>query len=89
MTLTVRLDEQEEFRLQQIAELTNSSTSAIIRQLINEKWTSLGAQLTFVERRGGHPENLLDGRPDLSQRSVRKSALTEHMVKKAKSRKVR
>jgi hypothetical protein len=88
MTLTVRLDEQAESRLQQIAELTHSDKSEVIRQLIEEKWNALGAQLTFVQRRGGHPEIFLDGPPDSSLRSTRKKALSEHYEAKANKRRV-
>ena len=88
MTLTVRLDDQEESRLQQIVEAMNAgSQSEAIRKMIEEKWTALQADQTFVERRGGHPENLLSGATDSSERQNRKKQLAKHFEERSAKRK--
>ncbi|MBC7997655.1 MAG: hypothetical protein IAF58_06920 [Leptolyngbya sp.] len=60
--------------------------SDVVRMLINEKFESLQAEKTLVERRGGHPQHLLNGAPNLSERSSRKSALSEKLSAKAARR---
>ncbi|MDZ4834064.1 MAG: hypothetical protein SGJ27_09835 [Candidatus Melainabacteria bacterium] len=87
MTLTVRLNEEDEFRLQQIVEAMNvGNQSDAIRQIIEEKWIALQTNRTFVERRGGHPHNLLAGNEDDSDRASRKSRLAAHLEQKAAAR---
>lgn len=87
MTLTVRLDDQEEYKLQQIVEALNAeSQSALIRYWIEEKWSALQSDRSFVERRGGHPKHLLEGPADGSERANRKSRLAERFEQKAKAR---
>lgn len=57
MSLTVRLSEDDEGKLGQIAAaLQMDDRSSVIRALINEKWTSLQPSKSFVERRGGPPQ---------------------------------
>ncbi|MBP6745635.1 ribbon-helix-helix protein, CopG family [bacterium] len=87
MTLTVRLDDQEEYKLQQIVEALNAeSQSALIRDWIEEKWSALQSDRTFVERRGGHPKHLLAGSAGGSERANRKSRLAERFEQKAQAR---
>jgi hypothetical protein len=88
MTLTVRLDDDEERKLQQIVEaLKADSQSVVIRELIEEKWNTLQAGQTFVERRGGHPLHLLKSDGNTSDRTNRKAKLAEHFADKAAARK--
>ena len=87
MTLTVKLAEQDQKRLEAIASAMNAtSQSDVIRILINDKFESLQADKTLVERRGGHPKYLLESDPDLSTRSSRKSIVAEKMAAKALKR---
>ena len=87
MTLTVRLDNEEERRLHKIIEALNgASQSDVIRQMINEKWLSLQANKTFVERRGGHPEHLIRGESSDSTRKTRKAKVASYLEKKASRR---
>lgn len=87
MTLTVKLAKQEQERLDAIATAMNSaSTSDVVRALINEKFEALQADKTLVERRGGHPQHLLDGDPSLSERTNRKSIVAEKLADKAARR---
>jgi hypothetical protein len=88
MTLTVRLDAQEEKWLQEIVEaLKADSQSTVIRKMIEDKWNALQAERTFVERRGGHPVHLLGGQGDDSQRANRKAELASHYADRAAARK--
>lgn len=86
MTLTVKLTEQEQIRLEAIAIATQANQSDAVRALINEKFAALQADKTLVERRGGHPQNLLDGPPDLSERAKRKAAIGDQLAAKVKRR---
>lgn len=87
MTLTVKLAEHEKTRLRAIAEAMNAvNQSEVIRALINEKFDSMQAEKTLVERRGGHPLYLLDGTGNLSDRKVRKSKISEHLESKSSRR---
>lgn len=87
MTLTVRLDKEEETRLQQIVEALNAGNqSAVIRQIIYEKWLSLQTERTFLERRGEHPVHVLAGPADASLRANRKKELETYLTQKAAAR---
>jgi hypothetical protein len=79
--LTVRLDPRTE---QQLAELLahskNTNRSELIKRLIHERWLSLQLGKTLVERRGGHPQHLLEDAPsNLSERSNRKQAIADYL----------
>lgn len=83
MTLTVKLAKQEQERLDVIATaMNNANTSDVVRALINEKFEALQADKTLVERRGGHPQHLLDGAPNLSERTNRKAVSAEQLTAK-------
>lgn len=86
MTLTVKLADQEQARLEAIATAMNSNQSDTVRALINEKFEALQADKTLVERRGGHPKILLDGRANLSDRKQRTALINQHLASKAKRR---
>ncbi|MBA3995042.1 MAG: hypothetical protein C0469_16105 [Cyanobacteria bacterium DS2.3.42] len=86
MTLTVKLAEQEQTRLEAIATAMQANQSDAIRTLINEKFEALQADKTLVERRGGHPKYLLDGPANLSERESRKSLVAEKLASKAARR---
>ncbi|HEY9824950.1 MAG TPA: hypothetical protein V6D19_05845 [Stenomitos sp.] len=79
--LTVRLDPETEQKLAEIlAHERSINCSELIKRLIQERWLTLSLDKTFVERRGGHPQHLLqDAPPDLSERATRKRAITEHL----------
>jgi hypothetical protein len=87
MTLTVKLAEQEQNRLNVIATAMKAGNqSDVVRALINEKFESLQSEKTLIERRGGHPTYLLKGGPKLSDRGTRKSTIAEKMAAKAAKR---
>ncbi len=79
--LTVRLDPETEQKLAEIlAHERIANRSELIKRLIQERWLTLSLDKTFVERRGGHPQHLLqDSPPDLSERANRKRAIAEHL----------
>jgi Arc/MetJ-type ribon-helix-helix transcriptional regulator len=82
--LTVRLNKETE---QQLAELLahekDSNRSELIKRLIRERWLSLQLGKTLVERRGGHPQHLLeDAPPNLSERDHRKQAIADYLQKR-------
>lgn len=87
MTLTVKLAEQEQNRLDVIATaMKTGNQSDVVRALINEKFESLQADKTLVERRGGHPQHLLDGEQCFSERSNRKSVIADKLAAKSSKR---
>lgn len=87
MTLTVKLAELEQSRLDAIAAaMRTSNQSEVVRMLINEKFESLQSEKTLVERRGGHPQHLLDGAPALSERSTRQKIIAKKLAAKAERR---
>ncbi len=87
MTLTVKLAKQEQSRLDAIAAaMQTSNQSEVVRMLINEKFESLQSDKTLVERRGGHPQYLLDSAPGLSERSMRKKIIAKKLSAKVERR---
>lgn len=87
MTLTVKLGEHEQSRLDAIAAaMQTSNQSEVVRMLINEKFESLQSDKTLFERRGGHPRHLLDGAPGLSERSSRRKIVAKKLADKAARR---
>ncbi len=79
--LTVRLDPETEQKLADIiAHERDVNRSSLVKRLILERWLTLNLDTTFVERRGGHPQHLLQGAPpDLSERSTRKQAIADYL----------
>lgn len=85
--LNVRLSDEDELKLAQIlATAKTQSKSDLIKRMINDQWVALQAGLTFVERRGGHPEHLLTGSGTNSSRASRKGILSKHYASKAARR---
>ncbi len=78
--LTVRLDEETQRQLADILAHERTDKSELIRRLIAERWLTLQADRTLVDRRGGHPQHLLQDAPsDLSERANRKKAISEYL----------
>jgi hypothetical protein len=79
--LTVRLDPETEQKLADIiAHERDVNHSSLVKRLILERWLTLNLDKTFVERRGGHPQHLLqDALPDLSERSIRKQVISDYL----------
>lgn len=78
--LTVRLDSETEQKLAEILAHEDINRSELIKRLIQERWLTLRLDRSFVERRGGHPQHLLQDAPsDLSERSTRKQAIADYL----------
>jgi hypothetical protein len=83
MTLTVKLPEQEQMRLEAlIVAMQVGTQSDTVRALINEKFEALQVEKTLAERRGGHPQHLLQGEANLSDRDTRKAVFAEKVASK-------
>jgi hypothetical protein len=66
--LNVRLDPETE---QQLADILAHEKAVNHNDLLDS---------TFVERRGGHPQHLLQGAPpNLSERATRKQAIADYL----------
>lgn len=79
--IAVRLDPETEAHLADIQAYEKTDKSELIRRLINERWLSLQAGQTLVERMGGHPKHLLEGAdPDLSERPNRQKAIAQYLL---------
>jgi hypothetical protein len=90
MTLTVKLDPQEQLRLKQLVEIMNAANqSELIRKLINDRFEQMQTGLTFVERRGGHPTYRLNGSVSLSEREKRKAVVNKQVAAKAARRRAK
>lgn len=82
--IAVRLDEGTEAHLADILAHEHTDRSELIRRLINDRWVSLQAGQTVVERMGGHPKYLLtDAPPNLSERKTRKKAQAAYLSEQA------
>lgn len=78
--IAVRLDPETEAHLADILAHEKTDRSELIRRLINERWLSLQAGQTLVERMLGHPKHLLENAdPNLSERPNRKKAIAAHL----------
>ncbi len=86
MSLNVRLTVEYESKLSQILAVTRMDKSQLTRKMIDDQWVALQAGRSFVERRGGHPKNLLNDPTVSSERSSRKAALAAHFAEKASRR---
>ncbi|MEI2421927.1 hypothetical protein V6O07_16745, partial [Arthrospira platensis SPKY2] len=81
--LNIQLDPETEARLVGILAREKTTSDELIKRLVQERWLSLQPRKTIVERRGGHPEYLLeDAPPDLSERADRKKAIADYLKKK-------
>jgi len=83
-----RLDEETEQQLGDIlAQEKDTNRSELNKRLIRESLLTLQAGKTLVERRGGHPQHLLqNASPDLSERHNRKAAITAYLKQRHRIR---
>lgn len=80
--LSIELDKETEAYLIEILSKEKTTSDELLKRLIYKHWLSLQPSQTIVERRGGHPEHLLqDAPPNLSVRENRKRAIAEYMMK--------
>ncbi len=85
---TIKLNKETEKQLADILSQENcSNKTELIEQLIRDRWLALQAEKTVVERRGGHPQHLLqNASPDLSERETRKKAIADYVLRQTSSR---
>ncbi len=84
--LNITLTDEAEKYLVEILAQKKTTSSELLQQLLHQHWQSLQPRKTFLERRGGHPQHLLNGPGDLSDRDVRKQIIAEHIKQRHEHR---
>ena len=80
--LSINLDRETESYLVEIITQENITSEELLKKLIYQHWQTLQPRQTLAERRGGHPQYLLqDADPDLSLRENRKKHIAEYIQK--------
>ena len=80
MPLTVRLDGETERCLQELLAATGQDKSALIRQLIRDRWQQRRPSPSITEQLGGHPDHFLDTLPTgSSERQERRRLLSAQL----------
>ncbi|MCT7984111.1 hypothetical protein NG796_12465 [Laspinema sp. A4] len=78
--LNIELDQETEACLVEILATEKITSDELIKRLVKERWLSLQPRQTIVQRRGGHPEHLLENAPPgLSERANRKKAIANYL----------
>ncbi|MEA5579750.1 hypothetical protein VB620_00165 [Nodularia harveyana UHCC-0300] len=78
--ISINLDRETEIYLAEIITQQNTTSEELLKQLIYQHWQTIKPRQTLAQRRGKHPENLLqDADPDLSLRENRKNIVAEHI----------
>ena len=73
--MSINLDRETEAYLAEIIAQENSTSEELLKKLIYQHWQ------TLAQRRGGHPENLLqDAAPDASLRENRKQIINARIA---------
>lgn len=79
--LNVCLDQETETYLAEILRYEGTTPDELIQDLIRQRWIRLQLDQTLAERRGGHPQHLLqNASPELSERETCKQAVAEHLM---------
>ncbi|QLE59913.1 hypothetical protein [Nostoc sp. TCL26-01] len=78
--LSINLDQETESYLTEIIAQENTTSEELLKKLIYQHWQTLKPRQTLVQRRGGHPQHLLQDAPaDLSLRENRKKIVAEYI----------
>lgn len=78
--LSINLDQETESYLAEIITQENTTSEELLKKLIYQHWQTLKPRQTLVQRRGGHPQHLLQDAPaDLSLRENRKKNVAEYI----------
>ncbi len=81
--LNVNLDDETEKYLVEILAQEKITSSELIKRLLHEHWETLQPRKTVLERMGGyHPEHLLNGPSNLSDRDARYKYLAEYFQRR-------
>ena len=87
MPLTVRLDQETQHCLDDLLVETGQDKSALIRQLIRERWQRRQAAPSITDRLGGHPEAFLDTlAPGGAERASRRQLLSQRFEQRLEQR---
>ena len=85
--MLVSLDEDTQKYLVEILAQEKTTSSELLKRLLREHWQTLQPRQTFLERRGGHPQYLLQDSPDdLSDRDARQKYIGEYLHKRHERR---
>lgn len=84
--ITITLNDEAEKHLVEILAQEKTTSSELLQRLLHQHWQDLQPRKTFLERRGGHPQHLLNGPGDLSDRDVRKQIIAEHIKQRHERR---
>ena len=77
--ISINLDRETEIYIAEIITQENITSEELLKQLIYQHWQTIKPRQTLAQRRGKHPENLLqDAAPDLSLRENRKNIVAEN-----------
>lgn len=78
--LSINLDQKTEKYLSDIISKENITSEELVKKLIHQHWQTLKPLKTLAQRRGKHPENLLEDAPaNLSLRENRKKVVQEYI----------
>jgi hypothetical protein len=85
MALTVRLDPETQQCLDELVADTGQDKSALVRELIRQRWQQLQSAPSITERIGGHPSHFLNTLPKGgAERPLRRRLLMERLARKQK-----
>jgi hypothetical protein len=83
MPLTVRLDADTERCLADLLAEGGQGKSALIRELIRERWQQRQPQPSISQRLGGHPHCFLENLPEgSSERNQRRQLLAQRLAER-------
>jgi len=84
--ISINLDRETETYLAEIITQENTTSEELLKKLIYQHWQTIKPRQTLAQRRGKHPENLLQNAdPELSLRENRKQAIAEHIQNRHKN----
>ena len=82
MALMVRLDPETQHCLDELVADTGQDKSALVRDLIRQRWQQLQSAPSITERIGGHPCHFLHTLPEGgAERPLRRQLLRERLVR--------
>lgn len=66
--MNLMLDDETERYLIEILAVEKIPSDRLIKKILRDRWLTHQPKKTLLERRGGHPEHLLEGPGNLSNR---------------------
>ena len=77
--MNLMLDDETERYLIEILAVEKIPSDRLIKKILRDRWLTHQPKKTILERMGGEPEHLLEGPGNLSNREVRKKAISEYV----------